>query len=174
MNGPERSDYFVPFAEVRLGLDARGCLTITGAVTRGETLYTNDRVEFRPDGTFRWLGRIDNVINSGGVKVQIEQVEAALEAWLCHYQQGHYAARRFFVGALDDARLGQAVVAVIEGEPFSAEEASAPELATTIRRHLQSVLTRYAVPRHVYFVPQLLETPTGKIDRTANLARLAV
>jgi O-succinylbenzoic acid--CoA ligase len=172
MNGPERSDYFVPFDEVRLELDARGCLTITGAVTRGETLHTNDRVEFHPDGTFRWLGRIDNVINSGGVKVQIEQVETALEAWLCHYQEGYYAARRFFVGALEDARLGQAVVAVIEGEPFGGAETGAPELATTIRSHLQSALTRYAVPRHVYFVPQLLETPTGKIDRAANLARL--
>jgi O-succinylbenzoic acid--CoA ligase len=65
-NGPQRSDYFLPFDEVRLGKDARGCLTITSALTRGETLQTNDLVALQTDGSFRWLGRIDNVINSGG------------------------------------------------------------------------------------------------------------
>jgi len=173
LNGPTRSDHFIAFDEVRLGLDARGCLSITAAVTRGETLQTNDRVELRPDGAFRWLGRIDNVINSGGVKIQIETVEAALEAWLLHYQGGRYAERRFFVGALEDGRTGQRVVAVIEGEPFDSSETDASGLATILRTQLQPALRPYEVPRQVYFVPQLLETPTGKIDRAANLTTLA-
>ena len=121
LNGPQRSDRFIAFDEVRLGLDARGCLTITSALTRGETLATNDLVELHADGSFRWLGRVDNVINSGGVKVHIEQVERALEAWLLHYREGVYAERRFFVGPLEHARLGHAVVAVIEGEPCAGE-----------------------------------------------------
>ena len=65
LNGRQRSDRFVPFEEVHLGVDARGCLTITSALTRGETLYTNNLVEFHTDGSFRWLGRIDNVIDWG-------------------------------------------------------------------------------------------------------------
>jgi O-succinylbenzoic acid--CoA ligase len=173
LNGPQRSDCFIPFDEVRLGLDARGCLTITSALTRGETLHTNDLVAFQTDGSFRWLGRIDNVINSGGVKVHIEQVERALEAWLMHYQAGVYAERRFFVGPLAHPRLGHAVVAVIEGEPCGGAAAGAPALETALRTSLQPVLTPYEIPRQVYFVPQLLETLTGKIDRGANLKRLA-
>jgi len=55
LNGPQRSDRFVPFAGMRLGVDARGCLTITSALTCGETLYTNDLIEFQTDGAFRWL-----------------------------------------------------------------------------------------------------------------------
>jgi O-succinylbenzoic acid--CoA ligase len=137
-------------------------------------LHTNDLVEFHADGAFRWLGRIDNVINSGGVKVHIEKVERALEAWLLHHQEGVYAERRFFVGPLEHPRLGQAVVAVIEGEPYGGEDTGAPTLETTLRTHVQQVLTPYEVPHKVYFVPQLLETPTGgKIDRRANLQRLA-
>ena len=173
MNGPQRSERFMPFDEVRLGVDARGCLTITSALTRGETLYTNDLVEFHADGSFRWLGRIDNVINSGGVKVHIEQVERAIEAWLMHYQGGVYAERRFFVGPLAHSRLGHAVVAVIEGELDGREVAGAPAFTMALRTSLQQALTPYEIPQQVYFVPQLFETPTGKIDRGANLQRLA-
>ncbi len=78
-----------------------------------------------------------------------------------------YADRRFFVGALDDQRLGQAVVAVIEGDAWSSE------IESVIRGELQPSLTRYEVPRHFFFVPQLMETRTGKIDRRSNLARVA-
>jgi O-succinylbenzoic acid--CoA ligase len=170
MNGAQRSDYFLPFPEVRLEVDGRDGLAITAAVTNGQTIHTNDRVELRADGAFRWLGRLDNVINSGGVKVQVEKVEAAMEAWLLHYHDGRYAARRFFVGALDEARLGQTVVAVIEGEPFAGGSALAPAL----RADLQHTLSCYEVPRHFFFMPTLLETPTGgKIDRRATLACLA-
>jgi O-succinylbenzoic acid--CoA ligase len=173
LNGPERSDCFVPFAGVSLGQDARGCLTITSVLTRGETLQTNDLVELQSDGRFRWLGRVDNVINSGGVKVQIERVETAIETWLLRYQHGLYARRRFFVGALPEPRLGQTVVAVIEGEPFGGGSTLSPEIAATIRNALQPALGPYEIPRQWYFVPHFLETPTGKIDRLANLQRLA-
>lgn len=173
-NGPQRSDRFIPFDEVRLGLDAYGCLTITSVLTRGETLQTNDLVELQADGSFRWLGRIDNVINSGGVKVHLEKVERALEAWLLHYRAGLYAERRFFVGPLAHARLGHVVVAVIEGEQGGDEATGVPALETELRTHMRQALTPYEVPRKVYFVPQLLETPTGKIDRSANLQRIAV
>ena len=173
LNGAQRRDDFVPFAGVELGLDKRGCLHITSALTRGETLQTNDLVDLRADGTFRWLGRVDNVINSGGVKVQTEKVESAIETWLLHHRGGIYAERRFFVGPLSHPRLGQAVVAVLEGAPFAAAEAVGPAGNAPMRAHLQQVLNPYEIPRQVYFVPKLIETPTGKIDRRANLARLA-
>src|SRR5262249_53241487 len=173
LNGPERSDRFVAFDDVRLGLDARGCLTITSALTRGETLVTNDLVALQADGAFQWLGRIDNVTKSGGVKLHIEKVERALEAWLLRYQDGRYAERRFFVGPLAHARLGQAVVAVIEGPPLAEQASGAVPLQTALRPHLPPPLTPYEMPHNVYFVLQLRETPTGKIDRRATLQQLA-
>jgi O-succinylbenzoic acid--CoA ligase len=172
LNGLQRSDRFVPFKEVHLDVDARGCLTITSELTRGETLYTNDLVEFHTDGSLRWLGRIDNVINSGGVKIHMEQVERVLEAYLLHYQGGVYAERRFFVGSLPHPRLGHAVVAVIEGEPCGDGSTAAPAFATALRTALQPALTPYEIPRQVFFVAQFLETRTGKIDRSANIQRL--
>ncbi len=163
LNGPERSDYFTPLPGVSLGLDERGCLTIRAAVTNGEMVVTNDLVDLHADGRFKWLGRSDHVINSGGVKVQTETVEAALERVFYDYQDGRLARRRFFVGPLPDERLGQRVAAIIEGPPF------APETIDEVRAALLKSLSRYAVPRHFYFTDRLLETPTGKIDRLANL-----
>jgi acyl-coenzyme A synthetase/AMP-(fatty) acid ligase len=63
-------------------------------------------------------------------------------------------------------------VALIEGEPCGSDAATASAFATALRTTLQPALTPYAIPRQVFFVPQLLETRTGKIDRSANLQRL--
>lgn len=151
LNGPAATDAFTPLPGVSPGLDGRGCLTIRAAVTNGETLTTNDRVELRPDGSFVWLGRFDNVINSGGVKVQAEKVEAALEK--------HLTGRRVCVVPAADDRLGQMVVAVIEGDPLT------PAAEIEIRTSLAQSLTRFEIPRRFVYLPRLPQTSSGKIDR---------
>jgi acyl-CoA synthetase (AMP-forming)/AMP-acid ligase II len=65
------------------------------------------------------------------------------------------------------------VVAIIEGEPFDGRATVSPEPEAVMRTMLRQSLATYEIPRHVYFVPKLLETPTGKVDRWANVARLA-
>lgn len=163
LNGPEASDWFTPLDGVRVWTDARGCLVIDpGEITGQRTLITNDCVELRPDGAFRWLGRIDNVINSGGVKVQAEKVEAALARAL--RQEPALAQRRFLVGPLPDAEFGQIVAAIIEGPPL--DQPAQAAVRTRLRNHLPD----YELPRRFCFVANLAETPTGKIDRRATLA----
>ncbi len=166
LNGSRASNAFTPLEGVTVGIDRRGCLTVQSAVTEGETLHTNDLVALNPDGSFVWLGRIDHVINSGGIKVQIEKVEAAVEHLFDHYEDGALARRRFFVGPVDHHQLGQAVVLVVEGEPFSSRTEA------NIRAALLKALSKYEVPRRFYFLPRLVETPTGKIDRIHNLEKL--
>ncbi len=166
LNGPRADSAFIPLPGVKTGLDKRGCLTIRSAVTGGKTLRTNDLVELYPGGSFVWRGRIDNVINSGGVKVQVEKVESALEGALLRVAGERYAQRRFFVGPMEDVRLGQMVVAVIEGAAFSAAEID------EMKRLLQETLNQYEVPRRFYFLTELAETPTGKIDRATSLKHL--
>lgn len=157
LNGPQADDAFTPLSGVTLDVDGRGCLTITAPVTGGVTLITNDRVDLLPDGRFRWLGRADHVINSGGHKVQAEQVEAALHAVLDD-------DRRVLVGGVADPELGQRVVALVEGAP-------APfDLAERLRQ--SGHLHRYATPREIIYVPHLPETSGGKLDRRAALATL--
>ncbi len=167
LNGPQASEYFTPLDGVAVSLNSQGCLVVQSVLTGNRILTTHDRVELKPDGSFRWLGRIDNVINTGGFKIQSEKVESALEKLFQNYPS--LAGRRFFVGPLTDPQFGQAVVAIIEGPPV------APEIKADIRTKLrEGLLHDYEIPRYFYFQPHLLATPTGKIDRQANLARLSV
>ena len=119
------------------------------------------------DGRFHWLGRWDNVINSGGVKVQVEKVEALLAQVLPIVANGEAAGRAFFVGPLPDERLGQGVTLVLEGEPLLVD------LLAILHSALEGQLSRYEMPRRLRYLAQLQRTPTGKIDRTANLQQLS-
>jgi O-succinylbenzoic acid--CoA ligase len=180
LNGPNASPWFHPLPGVAIDVDNRSCLRIKSPMTLDHWLQTNDLVELAPaachlppatchlppatchlpPATFRWLGRWDNVINSGGVKVQVEIVEAAVEqAWLAL----GWPERRFFVAGLPDERLGEAVTLVVEGAPLAVEDEQAL-LADTQRR-----LERFQQPRRVIYSPHLVETATGKIDRRASL-----
>jgi O-succinylbenzoic acid--CoA ligase len=166
LNGPDASPWFHPLPGVAIDVDNRGCLRVKGPMTLDHWLQTNDLVELAPatchlpPATFRWLGRWDNVVNSGGVKVQVEIVEAAVEqAWLAL----GWPERRFFVAGLPDERLGEAVTLVVEGAPLAVEDEQAL-LAATQRR-----LERFQQPRRVIYSPRLVATATGKIDRRASL-----
>lgn len=164
LNGPDASLAFVPLPGVVTGIDARGCLHLCGPMTGDAVLQTNDLVELHPDGAFVWIGRWDNVINSGGVKVHVEGVEAAVAALAAEQPELGLARRRYFVAGLPDARLGQVVTLVIEGAPLDADQ----ELQ--LRWALSQTLPRHHAPRQINYSEQFTETPTGKIDRTASLA----
>ena len=169
LNGPDASPDFHPLPGVQIDNDDRGCLRVKGPMTGDRWLQTNDLVELpqprvpspqSPPPTFHWLGRWDNVINSGGVKVQVEKVEAVVEqVW----QAMGLASRRFFVAGQPDEKLGQAVTLVIEGDPLDADSES------RMRAAAEHLLDRYEAPRQVVYLPRFAETASGKIDRLDSL-----
>ncbi len=101
LNGPEASDCYTPFPSVRLSLSADGCLIIEAPAVCDGPLQTNDIAELLPDGRFRILGRKDNVICSGGIKIQIEEVERQLRP---HLQSPFLITRR------PDSKFGEVCV----------------------------------------------------------------
>jgi O-succinylbenzoic acid--CoA ligase len=155
LNGPNASPYFYPLEGVEISLDDRGCLLIRGAITRGEVLATNDLAEIKGRG-FRISGRIDNIINSGGIKVQIERVEKAIEEVL----GGNVP---FFVSSLPDAVLGEKVVAVFESS--GADKGFEEEL----KMKLGLLLSRFEIPGAILKVAEFVYTSSGKINRKATM-----
>ena len=79
LNGPEATDWYTPFNDVQISLSPEGTLTIDAPQVCPLSLVTNDLAEFNDRGQFRILGRRDNTINTGGVKVQTEEIEAQLK-----------------------------------------------------------------------------------------------
>lgn len=166
LNGPDASEYYTAFPEVTLGVDDRGCLTIQSLLTQNKLLVTNDLVELQPDRTFRWLGRLDHVINSGGIKVPAERVERTIAEVLLNIEHGRFANMPFFVAGFPDNRFGEIVVVIFEAEPFSTD------LIEQIKKGLTSKLGKYEIPKRFLFVDDMKRTPTGKIDRERMMAEL--
>lgn len=162
LNGPQPEEAYRVPEEITVGQDDRSCLTIRGDVTRQEPLVTNDLVELQPGNRFRWLGRLDNMLNSGGFKVQVEKVETALAAALAI----RGVDRKVAVVGVPDQKLGQRVVAVLEGDPLAEKD------ETGLLAELRNGLHPYEVPKEICYQPRLRQTPTGKLDRIGILQQL--
>ncbi|ADB37795.1 AMP-binding protein [Spirosoma linguale] len=173
LNGSLASEFFTALQGVQLGTDARGCLHITSVATNFDLIQTNDVVELLPDtGTgntqFRLLGRADRIINSGGVKVQPEQVEQLIYSVLANRPPNNDTLPpRLFVAGLPDERLGQRVVVICEQVAIDMQRWA------TAQALIREKLGAYAVPKEIIPVARFLETPTGKIDQKATIAQIA-
>jgi O-succinylbenzoic acid--CoA ligase len=147
---------YTAFDETTISMDNKGCLVVSSAVTNGEELVTNDLVELKSLNEFEWVGRIDNVINSGGVKLQLELLEKKAQ-WMMVEQQLNY---NFFIAAAPDKKLGQQVELVIEGEEDEQLYDKIP---------WEDYFERFEKPRRIIFMPRFVYTPTGKINRKATI-----
>ena len=160
LNGPNRSDIFEAFKEVELGQDERECLTIRSVVTNYETIITNDRVRLHGTHRFEWIGRVDNVINSGGIKVQSEQVEKVIGKVFNELSINY----RCFIAGIPDKHLGERVILAVETAlPLPEEE--------TILNLLKQRLGRFEAPKTMLYFTKFIETPTGKVNRKGTLEK---
>ena len=146
LNGKEASDWYTPFDSVRIRLSEEGTLIIHAPKVCAEELTTNDIAEINADGKFRILGRKDNTINSGGVKIQIEQVEACLREHL---------EIPFQITSAPDAKFGEIVV-LLYNKVYDVEN---------VRCICQDALPTYWIPKRYIAVDELPLTGTGKPDR---------
>ncbi|SDE74864.1 O-succinylbenzoic acid--CoA ligase [Pricia antarctica] len=143
---------FKTLPNVRLSTDERGCLVIVAPTITDAPVVTNDVVELISKTEFNWIGRFDNVVNSGGVKLFPEQIEAKLATVIPY---------RFFVAGIPDEALGQKLVLVMEGE---IEE---KQLFQEIK--LLKPLNKFEVPKEIFTVSEFQQTQSGKIKRGETL-----
>jgi O-succinylbenzoic acid--CoA ligase len=162
LNGKSKSPYFKVLDGISVSQDERDCLVIEMSEF-SDKIITNDIVELIDHNHFQWKGRWDNVINSGGYKISPEKVESEIEKIL----EQRSIVRSFFISSVQDNRLGQKLVLVIEGATLTLEEKN--QLLT----QLKSTLHPFEVPKEVLCVDQFSLTETGKINRNATLKLLA-
>ena len=178
INGAEASEWYQPFDSVKISQTDEGCLVIDAPLVCAETLVTNDIVEIesyiynkvekhdkeeKHDKVeklrFRIKGRKDNVICSGGIKIQIEEVEALLKSHL---------EKPFMIAKKKDEKFGEIAVLLTEDEDLKKVEA-------TIRRLLSDEKSsdhkshKYWIPREFRYVEHLPLTETGKPKRSILL-----
>ncbi|MDR4893402.1 MULTISPECIES: AMP-binding protein [unclassified Chryseobacterium] len=144
---PEQEDYFTVFENVSISLDDRGCLKIFAPNVNADELQTNDLVDIRNEKQFKFLGRIDNVINSGGAKIFPETLETLVKKELSN--------EAVFMG-LPDESLGQKLILIIEGN-------KSDELIKTVMDIPFD--KNFHKPKEIIFISEIPRTPNGKVNR---------
>lgn len=151
LSGFETSDVFEPMPGVVLSTDDRGCLQIDAPHLCAERVVTNDLVTLDEQECFRFVGRYDNVINSGGVKLSPETIEQKIAPLF---------KERFMISSLPDEHLGQKLILYIE--------TSQPEFYnwSMLRVQLADLLSPFERPKALICLPQFIETKSGKLKRS--------
>ena len=179
INGDEASEWYQPFDSVHISQTEEGCLVIDAPQVCAETLVTNDIVEIEPyiynkvekhdkeekhdkveKLRFRIKGRKDNVICSGGIKIQIEEVEALLKPHL---------EKPFMIAKKKDEKFGEIAVLLTEDEDLKKVEATIRRLLSgksdDSNKSSESKSHKYWIPREFRYVEHLPLTETGKPKR---------
>ena len=167
INGAEASEWYQPFDSVKISQTEEGCLVIDAPLVCSETLVTNDIVEIESyiynkveKLRFRIKGRKDNVICSGGIKIQIEEVEALLKPHL---------EKPFMLAKKKDEKFGEIAVLLTEDEDLKKVEATIRRLLSgksdDSNKSSESKSHKYWIPREFRYVEHLPLTETGKPKR---------
>lgn len=143
---------------IKISQDSRNCLVINAPKIAEEDIITNDIVNLISEFQFEWLGRYDNIINSGGVKLIPEQIEQKLSKII---------KERFFVCGLPDEVLGKKLILVIESLVTELVEVPTRSDGNKIRGKVKNLksLSKFEQPKEIYFLPKFIETQTKKINR---------
>ncbi|MEP5341286.1 MAG: AMP-binding protein [Algibacter sp.] len=140
--------FFKVLPDITLSVDDRSCLVIDAPKLSEGQIVTNDIVKIHSETEFEWLGRFDNVINTGGIKVFPEVIEEKLQDKI---------PEQFFITSQEDDTLGEKVVMLIEGNTRAIETAVFEDLE------------KFEKPKEVFFVKHFIETASGKIHRAKTL-----
>ncbi|GAA4898459.1 AMP-binding protein [Flaviramulus aquimarinus] len=152
---PEQGEvsYFKTLPKVNISQDNRGCLVIDAPHLSDNVIITNDIVKIYSQTEFQWLGRYDNVINSGGIKLFPEVIEKKLQDKIDD---------AFFIASKPDDTLGQKLILVIESK------------TNNLNPSIFETLDTYEKPKEVITIANFKETASGKIHRKKTLEALNI
>jgi O-succinylbenzoic acid--CoA ligase len=153
LNGKDADAHFHVLDGIKISADENDCLVIEAPALGQPHLVTNDIIRMISTNQFDWLGRTDNVINSGGVKIHPEEIEQKLQ---------YHIQPAFFCGALPDVRTGEKLVLAIEMENLSNKDKQ--ELIQVL-----SGLDKLKRPKSILLFDRFERTGTGKIKRKETL-----
>jgi O-succinylbenzoic acid--CoA ligase len=149
----KKEPYFKALENVVFSQDDRNCLVISAPKLVEEVLVTNDIVELKSESSFKLIGRYDNVVNSGGVKLFPEQIEEKIQPVI---------KERYIIASEDDAVLGEKLILIIE-KPSDTHDAILKAI------HDLKTLDKFEIPKKIYSIEKFYETENGKLQRQKTI-----
>jgi len=156
LSGPAASGTYTAMQDVEFGIDDRGCLLIDAPLITEDKIVSNDMVNLNSSHSFEWLGRFDNVINSGGLKLFPEAIEEKLAPFI---------ETPFVITSEKDEALGERIVLIVENEDTS----KIPNYSDAF-----SSLDKFERPKRMYSISKFPYTETGKIKRSEVMHLLQI
>lgn len=151
-NNHNENPPFELLKDVKIDQDQNACLIISAPKVSDEIIYTNDLVEIISPSKFHLLGRLDNIINSGGIKLIPEKIEKQLSSII---------EKRFFVIGEPDSDLGERLVLLIESPLTDLEIIDLDKKIKNL-----TSLKNYERPKRIYGLSKFMETHSGKVKRS--------
>jgi len=147
LNKKNKSDTFKALPNVTFELNNNDCLVVNTPHLQTSTVTTNDVALLVDSQRFKWLGRFDNTINSGGIKLQPESLEFKIIILT--------KEKRFFFSSLPDEVLGEKLILVIESKG----------VIPNFEARLSELLDPFEMPKTIYYMDSFIETENGKVNR---------
>lgn len=154
LNGKDADKYFRVFPSIRISTNIENRLVVNAPKLGVKNLVTNDVVKIISPTQFEWLGRIDNVINSGGLKIQPEEIETILR---------NKIKVPFFIAGIKDAITGERPCLIIERKRFTIKEIQKIKTVLT-------ALDKKCRPKEIWLVPEFAKTQNRKLKRKETMA----
>ena len=151
LNGMNRSAYFSALEGISFKSNDEDQLIICSDQLLNKDLVTNDIVTLIDKKTILWRGRKDNVVNSGGIKLVVEEIEDKIK---------QLVKLPFYLVGIPDDLLGEKLVLMIEGVNFSQSELK------SLKLDFEGVLQKYEIPKDILMVSRFSYTANGKLIRT--------
>lgn len=148
--------YYKALEGISFSTDERSCLCIKAKHLGNSSFQTNDIVQLNGNNSFEYLGRFDEIINSGGVKINPQKVENKLSSLI---------NERFFITAEENDDFGQIAILVVESKK---NKSYYEELLNAEDFDL------YHEPKKVYTIAEFKTSHTNKIDKIKILKKLGV
>ncbi len=136
---PVLEDFFKALPAIKIGVDERACLTIKTPFLK-RTMHTNDLVQLESETTFKWLGRYDTIINSGGIKIIPEVIEKRIHRVM------EKIKNQFYISSTPDKKLGNCLVLVLEGEKMLASDEK------KLLAEIKNELPKYHAPKKILYI----------------------
>jgi len=154
---PQYNSHFTTLKDVEISKDDRDCLIVEPKYLSVGKLITNDIVKLISTTEFEWLGRFDNVINSGGVKIHPEKLEKELSTFI---------DIPFIIYSEPHPQFGEQVCLLLECNSKDLDHYK------SILESNKSTLEKYEFPKLINCLPQFKRTDSGKIQRNQTAALL--
>lgn len=151
-----RRPRFVPLPGIKISLGPDSSIHIKD---EDVVVLTTDLAKMHPDGSFEIIGRKDDMINTGGIKVLPQEIEKAIQDFINPYVEA------FYISSVPDIVWTSRLILVAVPKAGSDPTELHKFLSKIIQEIPFDIIEKKKLPKEVRIIEELPRTQSGKLNR---------